>query len=131
MPEIDTAGLSTNEAQKRITEVGLNVIKADKPSFVRKIFHWLLSPMSMLLLAASILSFYIGEDFDGWFILVLFVGNFLIAQWHESKADQAIETLQEKLTVTVQTLRDNNWTSITSDQIVPGDVVRLGVGNII
>lgn len=65
--------------------------------------------MSLLLLVASILSFLIGKDFDGWFIFALFMGNFAIAQWHESKADQAIETLQKKLTVTVQTLRDAKW----------------------
>lgn len=124
-------GLSTTQAQQRFQEFGPNTIKADKPSLMRKLVRWLISPLSMLLLAASVLSFVIGKDFDGWFIFVLFIGNFLIAQWHEAKADQAIETLQKKLTVMVQALRDTTWTLIPSDQLVPGDIVRLSVGNII
>lgn len=124
-------GLSDLQVEKLLKEFGPNTIEDKKTSVFAKILHWLISPMSILLLLASLLSFYIGKTFDGWFILVLFVINFGIAQWHEMKADKAIETLQKKLTISVEVKRNNKWQNIASNQLVPGDLVQLGVGNII
>lgn len=131
MPDTSTIGLSSQEALKRLHQYGPNVITVKKPSFIIKTLHWLISPMSLLLIAAVALSFYLGKTFDGWFILALFVANFAIAQWHESKADKAIAMLQSKLMVKVQVIRGGKVQLITSDQIVPGDVVQLVVGNLI
>lgn len=105
------------------------MIEEKKESPWLKILRWFVSPMSLLLIAASVLSFYDGKTFDGWFILALLAANFLISRWHESKADQAIATLKSKLAVKVQAKRDGDWKTITADQLVPGDVVQLGVGN--
>lgn len=87
--------------------------------------------MSLLLIVASALSFWDHKIFDGWFIAALYIVNFAIAQWHEAKADNAIASLQKKLTVTIQTLRDGQWHLVPSEQLVPGDVVKLGVGNVV
>lgn len=122
-------GLSSQQAEELLRQQGPNQIIAKQTSLMAKILHWLLSPMSLLLLAAAGLSFYTGKTFDGWFILVLFIGNFAISRWHESKADQAIATLQKKLEVKVQTRRDNKWQVLPASQLVVGDLVRLEVGN--
>ena len=124
-------GLSSQEAIKLLHQYGPNIIKPKRISVLAKTLRWLVSPMSLLLIAAAVLSFYLGKTFDGWFILVLFVANFIIAQWHESKADRAIAMLQRKLTVNVQTIRDSSVQLVPSDQLVPGDVVQLVVGNLI
>lgn len=126
-----TQGLSTAKAQALLHTVGPNAISATKAPFYKKIVAWLLSPMSLLLIAASALSFLDHKAFDGWFIAALYIVNFAIAQWHEAKADNAIASLQSKLTVTVQTLRDGQWHMVPSEQLVPGDVIKLGVGNVV
>lgn len=125
------SGLSGPQASELLAKYGPNQIAEQKISYFKKIFHWLVSPMSVLLIAASALSFYTHKTFDGWFILSLFIVNFLIAQWHESKADHAIATLQKRLAMNVQTLRNGRWELIPSTSLVPGDVVQLGVGNVI
>ncbi len=124
-------GLSTAEAEEALNKYGPNTIDTKKISALIKVINWLRSPISILLLAASLLSFYTGKSFDGWFILFMFSLNFLIAQWYEYKADQALATLKKHLTVSIQTLREGSWQLITSDRLVPGDVVKLEVGNII
>lgn len=132
MVKINTpTGLTSSQVQQLLKTNGPNVINSPKPAFIKKLLHWLVSPMSLLLIAASALSFFSGKVFDGWFILSLFVVNFLIAQWHETKADRAIATLQQKLSIKIQTLRDNQWQLISSEQLVPGDVVQLAVGGLV
>ncbi len=112
-------------------QYGPNIITVKKTSLIAKVLRWLVSPMSLLLLAAASLSFYLGRVFDGWFIVALLITNFAIAQWYELKADKAIAILQNKLTVEVQVVRDGRLQFITSDHIVPGDIVKLVVGNLI
>ncbi len=124
-------GLSSQEAAALLGKYGPNVVTAKKTSQFSKVLRWFVSPMSLLLIAAAALSFYLGRAFDGWFILALFIANFVISRWHEAKADKAIATLQRKLTVTVQVVRDGTPKPIRSDQIVLGDVVRLAVGNLV
>jgi len=124
-------GLSSNQAAELLERYGPNTVSEKKVSRLSKILRWLMSPMSILLIAASTLSFSTHKVFDGWFILFLFITNFLIAQWHEAKADHAIAELQKHLAVNVQVLRDGQWRLVPSSQIVPGDVVQFGVGGLV
>ncbi len=125
------AGLTSQQAQKLLQQLGPNAIDQTKDPFYKKLFRWLISPISLLLLAAAALSFVSHKDFDGWFILALFLVNFGVTQWHEAKADKAIATLQSKLHFKVQTKRDGQWQLLSSDQLVPGDVLQLGVGGVV
>jgi len=124
-------GLDSSRAAELLKQYGANAISAKQTPWLAKVVRWLVSPMSLLLLAAAGLSFYVGKTFDGWFILALFVLNFAISRWHEAKADQAIAALQRQLSVRVQVLRDGAWLQLPSEQLVPGDVVRLNVGNVV
>ncbi|HEU4966494.1 MAG TPA: plasma-membrane proton-efflux P-type ATPase [Candidatus Saccharimonadales bacterium] len=124
-------GLDDAQAAALLQQYGPNTISAKQTPWFVKVVRWLVSPMSLLLLAAAALSFYIGKTFDGWFILALFVLNFAISRWHEAKADQAIAALQRRLSITVQVLRGGSWRQLPSEQLVPGDVVKLGVGNVV
>jgi H+-transporting ATPase len=84
-----------------------------------------------MLLTASLLSLFAKNTFDFWFILVLMFLNFFISFWQESKADNAVKKLQEKLSVQIKTLRDGKWQWLLSKMLVPGDMVELGIGDII
>lgn len=124
-------GLSTEEAQKYLKQYGYNEIPEKNTSFLLKLLHKLVSPITFMLLAAAILSLSIGKVFDGYFIVVLLLLNIGIALWQEHKADSAIQKLNEKLSQKVTVLRNNTWQSVASRLLVPGDTIKLTSGEII
>lgn len=128
---MDYAGLSTQKALKRREKYGENKVEAEKPSFFVRLYKKLISPIILMLIAAAIVSFVAGETFDFYFILVLLVLNIGISIWHEQKADKAIEELQNKIDITIRVLRDGSWAKLPSRELVPDDVIKLNVGDIV
>jgi H+-transporting ATPase len=124
-------GLTGARAAAALKKRGANSLAQEKPSWLKKVARWVASPMSLLLLTAALLSFYLGKNFDGFFILALFIVNFVIAERQEAKADQAIAKLQRKLAVKVDVRRDGQWQEAPSENIVPDDVIRLEVGQVV
>ncbi|MDE2312072.1 MAG: plasma-membrane proton-efflux P-type ATPase [Patescibacteria group bacterium] len=124
-------GLTTAEAQQRLRRFGFNEIKEKKPGVFLKFAKWLISPIALMLLAAALLSLAAKNVFDFWFILALMLLNFFVSFWQENKADRAVEKLQEKLAVQVKTLRDGRWQWLNSRELAPGDVISLGIGDIV
>ena len=124
-------GLTSEQAQKQFQIFGPNEIVEKKPGVFMKFGKWLISPIALMLLTASLLSLFAKNTFDFWFILVLMFLNFFISFWQESKADNAVKKLQEKLSVQIKTLRDGKWQWLLSKMLVPGDMVELGIGDII
>lgn len=129
--ETKERGLTTADAEHRRIEFGYNEVPEKKASPVKKFIHWLISPISLMLLLAAALSFYSKRAFDGYFILVLLVLNYAISAWQEHRADHAIQQLQEKLTVTVRVKRNGVWQSLPARQLVPGDIISLDVGDVV
>ncbi len=124
-------GLSTNEASRILKQVGPNVLIDKKQNAFVKFISWVITPISLMLIAASTLSFFAGKIADGWIILFLFSANFGIRIWHEGKADNAIAKLQEHLSVFCRVHRDGKWQKIEAPNLVPGDVVMLSVGAVV
>ncbi|MCL5797740.1 MAG: plasma-membrane proton-efflux P-type ATPase [Patescibacteria group bacterium] len=128
---MDYTGLSSKEALEKLKTLGLNEIPEVKEKFITKLAKRFVSPISLMLLAASILSLGGHKVFDFYFILFLLLLNVFIALWQESKADNAIAKLNQHLATKVMTLRDGTWQKIDSREIVPGDIIKLTTGNII
>ncbi len=124
-------GLSSKKAKINLKLFGQNTIKEKKKSWLEKSIKWFLSPISLMLLAASILSLMSKEIFDFYFILFLLLFNFIITFIQEKKADDAIEKLKEKLDFSVEVLRDDKWIFVNSSLIVPDDVIKLANGDMI
>ncbi|MCL5007017.1 MAG: plasma-membrane proton-efflux P-type ATPase [Patescibacteria group bacterium] len=124
-------GLTQKEADEKLRSVGWNEIPEPRGVWLKKIFSWIFSFISLMLIAAAAISYFDGRIFDFYFISSLWVVNFFIGFWHEKKADDAIKKLQAKLSVVVNALRDGAWKEIPAREIVPGDVVSLGAGKII
>lgn len=125
------SGLTADQVRERRERFGLNEIEGKHASVVAKLLRQIFSPITLMLLAAAFLSLLLGKDFDFYFILFLTVVNLGVAFWQEHKADRAIEELQKQLTVSVTVLRDGAWTRVESSGIVPDDVVRLAVGDVV
>ncbi|MCL4354486.1 plasma-membrane proton-efflux P-type ATPase [Patescibacteria group bacterium] len=124
-------GLSSTQAADLLKKDGFNLIADKKDSLFKKIANKILSPISLMLLAAAFLSFFANKIFDGYFILFLLFLNVLIALWQENKADNAIKKLNEHLTQKIKVFRDNVWQFVDSKVLVNGDVVQLSAGEIV
>lgn len=124
-------GLSTQQAASLLKSDGYNQIPEKRRNTFQKIVKNLISPIALMLIAASILSFILGKMFDGYFIFVLLGLNIGITIWQENKADNAIKKLNEHLEQKIKVFRDNTWQHIESKFLVVGDVMQLASGDVI
>lgn len=124
-------GLSSLEVISLRKKYGPNSIEEKKRSFFSRLIGWIISPMSIMFVAAGVLSVWTHADSDALIIFILFITNIGVGAWHEAKADNAIEKLKEKLTIVVKVLRDSAWSEISSLELVPGDIIKLSVGDLI
>ena len=128
-------GLTTGEAQERFSRYGKNELeKGKKTSLIQRFLKELADPMIIILIVAAAISgitaFYEGESFaDVIIILSVVVINAVLGVVQESKAEAAIEALQEIAAATSKVLRDGKVTVLKSDELVPGDVVLLEAGD--
>jgi H+-transporting ATPase len=123
--------LTSREAKIRLEKFGPNSIPEKKQSFLLKLVKWLISPITLMLLVAAVLSLIGHEIFDFYLILSLTVLNGVISFWQEAKASGAVEALKSKLRIQVKVKRDDKWQEIDSELLVPGDEVSIVVGSLI
>jgi H+-transporting ATPase len=81
--------------------------------------------------AAAILSVVISHWEDFGIIITLLVVNAIVGYWHENKAENAIELLKKRLAPKALVLRDGKWREVSAKEIVPDDVVRVRLGDIV
>lgn len=130
--ESTVSGLTTTEAQKRLEELGPNTIP-EKQS--RSLLLMLLAQFSdfmiMVLLAAALISGFIGELQDTIAILVIVLLNAIIGTVQEFRAQRAVAALRKMAAPAAQVLRDGKTVTLTATELVPGDIVLLEAGNIV
>ena len=130
-----TQGLTSNEAAERLEKNGRNKLaEAPKDSLFKRFMMQLADPMIIILIVAALISgvtsFYSGESFaDVIIILAVVIINAVLGILQESKAEKAIEALQEMSAATSKVLRDGKITSVKSEELVAGDVVILEAGD--
>ena len=128
-------GLSAAEAEKRLEKNGKNKLKAaKKDSLIKRFFMQMADPMILILLAAAaisaVTSIYEGEaPTDVFIILFVVIINAVLGVYQESKAEKAIEALQEMSAATSKVLRDGKVVQVKSEDLVVGDVVLLEAGD--
>lgn len=124
-------GLTSTHAKQLLKHHGYNEIPEKSTKLFKKIFTTIVSPITLMLIAASGLSFILGKVFDGYFILVLLVINSTITLVQEYKADTAIKKLNKNLAQKIKVLRDEKWEYLDSKLLVPGDIIQSASGDII
>ncbi len=125
------AGLSTAEVQVRLQKYGFNEIEEKKVSPLRKFLGYFWGPIPWMIEIAAILSAAVRHWDDLIIILILLLFNALVGFWQEYKAANALEALKKQLALKARALRDRKWQELPSKQLVPGDVIRLRLGEII
>ncbi len=128
---MEVAGLSDEEAKKRIEQYGYNEITAKKRNPVLVFLSKFFGPIPLLLWIVIVLSYILGHMADFYIILALLFFNAIVSFLEEYKADRSVELLKEKLRIEARVLRSGKWTLVPSREIVPGDVIRLRLGDIV
>ena len=137
MPELikklgaSTDGLTQAEAQKRLAQYGPNAIEEKKTNQYLKFLSYFWGPIPWMIEAAVILSGVVRHWLDFFVILVLLLSNALVGFWEEHQAGDAIAALKARLAIKAKVKRDGKWENPKASELVPGDVVRLRLGDIV
>ncbi|MFZ0726605.1 MAG: plasma-membrane proton-efflux P-type ATPase [Desulfobacterales bacterium] len=124
-------GLSNVEARKRLQHDGTNEISEKKTSPLLKFLSYLWGPIPWMIEVAAVLSLIVRHWVDFIIIAVLLMFNAVVGFWQEYQAGNAVEALKKKLALKSRVLRDGTWREIDAKELVPGDIVRLRLGDII
>ena len=124
-------GLFSEEVAKKLEKYGLNEIPEKKISPFRKFIGYFWGPIPWMIEIAAVLSIIIQHYDDFAIIFTLLVVNAVVGFWQERKADNAIELLKKRLAPKARVLRDGLWSEIPSKELVPGDIVRIRLGDIV
>ncbi|MBP3376945.1 MAG: cation-translocating P-type ATPase [Clostridia bacterium] len=134
-------GLSENEAAKRLEQNGKNkLVEAKKESLIVRFLKQLAEPMTIILLVAAAISAggeiyegvtsgHMGFPSDVVIILAVVLINAILGVFQESKAEKAIEALQEMSKAQSKVIRDGKQISIPSEDLVVGDIIVLEAGD--
>ncbi len=123
-------GLSTEEAKKRLAEHGYNELREKPPTpFWRHVVDQLKEFVVLLLIAASLVSFLLGDDVEAAAIIAIVILNAVIGVIQESRAEASLAALKKLAAPDARVIRDGSRLNIPARELVPGDVVMLESGN--
>ncbi|MFZ0634751.1 MAG: plasma-membrane proton-efflux P-type ATPase [Candidatus Acidiferrales bacterium] len=124
-------GLSQAEAKKRVAQYGSNEIAEKKTNAFVKFLSYFWGPIPWMIEAAVILSGVVRHWLDFFIILFLLFSNAVVAFWEEHQAGNEIAALRAKLATKSTVKRDGKWVNPKASELVPGDVIRLRLGDIV
>lgn len=131
--QLDTSlehGLAPTEVQQRLAEHGENSLPAHKHTpWWQLFFDQFKDFVVLLLVAASLISFLLGDTLEGIAILVIVLLNAVISLIQEKRADAAMEALQKLAAPDAHVLRGGARQTVPARGLVPGDIVFLEAGN--
>lgn len=124
-------GLTSEEIRKRLEKYGPNALIEKKVNPLLKILGYFWGPIPWMIEVAALLSAIVGRWADFIIIIVLLLFNAAIGFFEEHKAANALEALKSQLALKARALRDNTWGEVEAKNLVPGDIVRLRLGDVI
>lgn len=125
-------GLTTSTANLAREKVGPNEIKTTgNKSKILQFIAQFKSPITLILIAAAILSFFLGDKTDAIIILIIIAFSTVLGFWQESSAGDAIAKLLSIIQIKTAVIRDGQTSEIPVSEVVPGDIVTLSAGDIV
>ena len=124
-------GLTQAEATKRLAQYGPNEIEEKKTNALLKFLSYFWGPIPWMIEIAVVLSGVVRHWPDFFIILLLLIANATIGFWEEHQAGDAIAALKAKLAIKARVKRDGKWITPSARDLVPGDVIRLRLGDIV
>jgi P-type Mg2+ transporter len=124
-------GLSNDEAGVRIARVGPNALRSHGARPFAVLLRQLRNPLLVLLVAAALTSFAVGERTSALIILLIICMSVGLGFFNEYRSELAVEALHSQLRHTALVMRDGEPVALDVTELVPGDVVRLAVGDVV
>lgn len=129
--ESSEKGLSTKEAASRLKQCGRNAVEEKKKNVLLQLLKYFWGPIPWMIEIAAILSLVASDIKNFIIIMILLIFNALIGFFEEHKAGNALEALKKGLALKSLALRDGKWTEIEAATLVPGDIIKVRLGNVI
>jgi H+-transporting ATPase len=124
-------GLSKTEAQPRLEKYGYNELIEKKNSAILKFLSYFWGPIPIMIIIAAVLSAVLRHWPDLVVIVALLLINAVVGFREEHQAGNVIAALKQKLAVLAKVKRDGAWASIPARELVPGDVIRVRIGDVV
>ena len=123
-------GLTSREAAKRLQEYGLNTVRQERANpllaFLRK--FW--APVPWMLETTIVLQLLLGKTVEAIIIAILLGFNSVLSFFEEAQSSNALALLRKRLSSQARVLRDGHWQLLAAQELVPGDVIHLRMGDI-
>ena len=127
---VTSTGLTTEDAQKRLTQYGPNELKKEKGKSPLKLLLGQFTNILMIILLIAIgLSIAVGEATDAIIILAIVIASAVLGFSQEYRSEKAVEALKKMTAPTASVLRDSKEFKIPASQLVPGDIILLYTGD--
>ncbi|MEM4501428.1 MAG: plasma-membrane proton-efflux P-type ATPase [Thermofilaceae archaeon] len=124
-------GLTSEEVAERLEIYGPNLVPEKRENIITSFLKKFTGLTPCTIEVAAAISFILGKYVDFTIMVLLLLVNAIIGVIHGYRAGKAVEMLKSRLKVTVKALRDGKWVDIAAEQIVPDDVVKLSMGDIV
>ncbi len=129
--QTDTGGLAASEAARRLASFGPNEIRPEPFHPWRRLLARFWGPIPWMIEVAALLSAAVGHWTDFGIILALLLGNVAVGFWREFQAGNVVAALGARLAPEARVRRDGRWRTVPARELVPGDLVRLRLGDIV
>lgn len=129
--ETSANGLTGTQVNERLNRFGFNEVveKESNPAVDFLSRYW--GPMPWLLEFAMALSYISAHYLELLVIFSLLTINALIGSWHSRSSRKALELLKQRLAVKAKVLRDGMWLTLPAKELVPGDIIAIGLGDLV
>ncbi|WP_214104260.1 magnesium-translocating P-type ATPase [Acrocarpospora catenulata] len=124
-------GLSSGEAARRLAGYGPNAVRSHRARPLRVLLRQLRSPLLVLLAVTALASFFLGERTDALIIGVILLASVGLGFFNEYRAERAVQALHEQIRHHAAVLRDGRPCQVDVVDLVPGDVLRLRLGEVV
>jgi len=131
MELITAQGLNSKQVKELQSRYGLNKVEYKHDSILKLVLKQFLNPLVYLLLVAAVISFILNQNVDGTVILIIIFINSGLGLLQEKRSDSAFKKLSAFLTEDVTVIRQGRQTIVDKEQLVPGDIVILSLGDIV
>jgi H+-transporting ATPase len=124
-------GLNSVQLQERLSKYGPNALPEDKKNALSGLLAYFWGPIPWMIEAAALMALIVGDWGDLTIITSLLLFNALLGFWEEHEASNALDALKSSLALKARVLRGGKWEQVDAQTLVPGDIVRLYLGDVV
>src|SRR5438128_9467168 len=124
-------GVKPAELQERFNKYGPNALAEEKKSALSAFFAYFWGPIPWMIEAAALMALVVKDWGDCTIIASLLLFNALLGFWEEHEASNALDALKSSLALKARVLRGGKWQEVDARTLVPGDIIRLYLGDVI